>query len=56
MDRPLSSPRNDPTSRVAIERVDRERPVGLYVTIGERVGDQLVEAYRRLGLAYYEGK
>lgn len=56
MDRPLTSPRTDPTAQTAIARADRERPVGLYVTIGERVGDQLVEAYRRLGLAYYEGK
>lgn len=56
MDRPLTSPRTDPTAQTAIARADRERPAGLYVSIGERCGAALIEAYRRVGLAYYEGK
>ncbi len=57
MDRLLSTPRSDPTSRDALERVTRtERPAGLWVSLEELCGDALIEAYRRLGLAYYEAK
>ncbi|MDQ2787827.1 MAG: hypothetical protein M3Y58_22790 [Chloroflexota bacterium] len=54
MDDALSVPRTDPTARLAVERVARaEREPRLWVSIGECVGEQLVEAYLRLGLAYY---
>lgn len=57
MDTPQSTPRTDPTSRDAIARVSQaERPAGLMVSIQDRCGDALIEAFRRVGLAYYQGK
>ena len=57
MDRPLSTPRTDPTAQTAIARVSRgeRREPGLWLPISELCGDQLIEAYRRVrvGLAYY---
>jgi hypothetical protein len=53
---PLSTPRTNPTERIAIDRADRVSDGRLYVTIGERVGDQLIEAFRRMAAAYYGGR
>jgi hypothetical protein len=50
---PLSTPRTDETARLAIARADRASDGRLYATIGERVGDQLIEAFRRVAAAYY---
>jgi len=58
MDRPLSTPRTNRTADEAVERVSRaeRREPGLWVSIEVRCGDALIEAYRRVGLAYYQGK
>ncbi len=57
MDAPLSVPRTDPTSRDALRRVtEHERPVGLWLPLSELCGEALLEAFRRCGLAYYQGK
>jgi hypothetical protein len=51
---PLSSPRTDPTATQAIERVARDEGRGrLYVSIADRCGDALVEAFERVARAYY---
>lgn len=54
----LSMPpaRTDPTAQTAIARADRARPAGLWVPLSELCGDALIEAFRRVGLAYYEAK
>jgi hypothetical protein len=43
----------DETARIAVARADRASDGRLYATIGERVGDQLIEAFRRMAAAYY---
>jgi hypothetical protein len=53
---PLSSPRTDETARIAIARADRVSDGRLYVSIADRCGDALIEAYRRVAAAYYGGK
>jgi hypothetical protein len=54
---PLSSPRRDDTARDALRNVAREEPARqLMVSIGERVGEQLVEACERVARAYYAGR
>jgi hypothetical protein len=51
---PLSTPRTDRTADAAIERVTREEPSRrLMVSIGERCGDRLIEAFERVARAYY---
>jgi hypothetical protein len=51
---PMSSPRVNPTQDAAIAAVARDEGRGrLYVSIGERVGEQLVEAFERVARAYY---
>lgn len=53
----MPPPRTDRTAEVAIARVTRaERPAGLWVSIQGLCGDQLIEAFRRVGLAYYQSK
>jgi hypothetical protein len=50
---PLSTPRTDETARLAIARADRVSDGRLYVSIADRCGDQLIEAFRRMAAAYY---
>lgn len=53
----LSTPRTDPTARLALDRVARtERPSGLWVSIEERCGEQLLEAFMRAVGATFTGR
>jgi hypothetical protein len=53
---PLSTPRTDETARIAIARADRVSDGRLMVSIADRCGDALIEAYRRVAAAYYGGR
>jgi hypothetical protein len=51
--------RSDRTADDAIARVEREEPAisrRLMVSIGERCGDRLIEAFERVARAYYAGR
>jgi hypothetical protein len=51
---PLSTPRVNPTQDAAIANVARDEGRGrLYVSIADRCGDALIEAFTRLARAYY---
>jgi hypothetical protein len=53
---PLSTPRRDDTARDALRNVARtERPVGLWVSIEERCGKELAEAFVRAVGATFTG-
>jgi hypothetical protein len=51
---PLSTPRHDPVPRDALANVERDAGRGrLMVSIGDRCGDALIEAFARVARAYY---
>jgi hypothetical protein len=54
---PLSTPRTDRTADAALANVERDEGRGrLMVSISDRCGDALVEAFERVARAYYERK
>jgi hypothetical protein len=54
---PLSAPRVNPTQDAAIARVERDAGRGrLEVSIEERVGERLIEAFARVARAYYASR
>jgi hypothetical protein len=55
---PMPPARIDRTADDAIARVEREEPAisrRLMVSIGDRCGDRLIEAFARVARAYYAG-